>query len=219
MSKIVKRIFIYLAGLFVMTIGIAISVKANLGVAPVSSVPYTITCVWGLEMGKATILFHSFLVLVQVVLLRKKFKIKNLLQIAAGIVFGYFTTFCNWCVSFLPTPENIVLRICMVPASTLFIALGIFLYMPTDIMPLAAEGVTQAVSQVSGIEFSKVKIGFDVSVVTVSLITCLIFIKSLGSVGIGTVIAAVLVGTELGIISKLFEKRKKKTVGGKGAAS
>lgn len=218
MSKIVKRILIYLAGLFVMTVGIAISVKANLGVAPVSSVPYTITCVWGLEMGKATILFHSLLVLLQVVLLRKKFKIKNLLQIAAGIVFGYFTTFCNWCVSFLPTPENIVLRICMVPASTLFIAFGIFLYLPTDIMPLAAEGVTQAVSQVSGIEFSKVKTGFDVSVVTVSLITCLIFIKSLGSVGIGTVIAAVLVGTELGIISKLTEKRNKKAGGGEAAS-
>ena len=218
MSKTVKRILIYLAGLFVMTIGIAISVKANLGVAPVSSVPYTITCVWGLEMGKATILFHSFLVLLQVILLRKKFKIKNLLQIAAGIVFGYFTTFCNWCISFLPTPENIMLRICMVLASTLFIAFGIFLYLPTDIMPLAAEGVTQAVSQVSGIEFSKVKTGFDVSVVTVSLITCLIFIKSLGSVGIGTVIAAVLVGTELGIISKLTEKRNKKAGGGEAAS-
>ena len=218
MSKIVKRVLIYLAGLFVMTIGIAISVKANLGVTPVSSVPYTITCVWGLEMGKATILFHSFLVLLQIILLRKKFKIKNLLQIAAGIVFGYFTTFCNWCVSFLPTPENIVLRICMVPASTLFIAFGIFLYLPTDIMPLAAEGVTQAVSQVSGIKFSKVKIGFDVSVVTVSLITCLIFIKGMGSVGIGTVIAAVLVGTELGIISKLTEKRNNKAGGSKGAS-
>ena len=63
MSKTVKRVLVYLAGLFVMTVGIAISVKANLGVAPVSSVPYTITCVWGLEMGKATILFHSLLVL------------------------------------------------------------------------------------------------------------------------------------------------------------
>ena len=106
----------------------------------------------------------------------------------------------------------------MVLASTLFIAFGIFLYLPTDIMPLAAEGVTQAVSQVSGIEFSKVKTGFDVSVVTVSLITCLIFIKSLGSVGIGTVIAAVLVGTELGIISKLTEKRNKKAGGGEAAS-
>ena len=37
--------------------------------SPVSSIPYTMTCVWGLEMGKATILFHIGLVLIQFLLL------------------------------------------------------------------------------------------------------------------------------------------------------
>ena len=39
----------YFIGLFVMTIGIALPVKSNLGVSPVSSIPYTITCVWALK--------------------------------------------------------------------------------------------------------------------------------------------------------------------------
>ena len=60
------RTALYFVGLFVMTIGIALSVKSNLGVSPVSSIPYTMTCVWGIEMGKATILFHIVLVLVSV---------------------------------------------------------------------------------------------------------------------------------------------------------
>ena len=110
-NNICKRLVIYMTGLFIMTAGIAISVKSNLGVSPVSSIPYTITCVWGLEMGKATILFHLALVLLQVLLLRSRFKVKNLLQIIVGIVFGYFTTFCNWCAAFLPTPDHIVIRI------------------------------------------------------------------------------------------------------------
>ena len=208
--NIVKRMLMYITGLFVMTIGIAISVKSNLGVSPVSSIPYTLTCIWGIEMGKATILFHCFLVLLQIILLRKKYKIKNLLQIVVGIVFGYFTTFCNWSVGFLPDPQNIVIRICMLLISTVFIAFGIFLYLPSDIMPLAGEGAMQAVSEVSGIAFSKVKIGFDVSMVAISLITCLIFIKSFGSVGIGTIIAAVSVGMELGFISKWFGDQRGK---------
>lgn len=96
----------------------------------------------------------------------------------------------------------------MLLISTVFIAFGIFLYLPSDIMPLAGEGAMQAVSEVSGIAFSKVKVGFDVSMVAVSLITCLIFIKSFGSVGIGTIIAAVLVGMELGFISKWFGNQR-----------
>lgn len=199
-----KRMFKYIAGLFVLTVGIALSVKSDLGVSPVSSIPYTITCIWGMEMGKATILFHCFLVLLQIALLRKNYKIKNILQIVVGIVFGYFTTFCNWGVGFLPNTENMIIRICMLLISTVFIAFGIFLYLPADIMPLAGEGAMQAVAEVSGISFPKVKVGFDVSMVAVSLIACLIFIRSFGSVGIGTVIAAVLVGMELGVITKWF---------------
>ena len=40
-----KRSAIYVMGLFIMTLGVSISVKSNLGVSPVSSIPYTMTCV------------------------------------------------------------------------------------------------------------------------------------------------------------------------------
>lgn len=207
------RLPMYFIGLFVMTIGIALSVKSNLGVSPVSSIPYTITCVWGLEMGKATILFHVILVLIQLLLLRKNFKPTQLLQIPVGVVFGYFTTFCNYMVSFLPTPQNLVIRIIMLLLSTVFIAFGIFLYLPANLIPLAGEGCMQAVSSVTHIEFSKVKIGFDCMMVFVSAVTCLAILHNLGSVGIGTVIAAVLVGTVVGIITKAFGKQRDKLLG------
>lgn len=207
------RIPMYFIGLFIMTAGVALSVKSNLGVSPVSSIPYTITCVWGIEMGKATILFHIVLVILQILLLRKDFKTVNLLQIIVGIIFGYFTTFCNYLVTFLPTPDNYVIRIIMMLISTVLIAFGIFLYLPADIIPLAGEGAMSAVSHVSGMEFAKVKVRFDCSMVVISMITCLIALHSLGSVGIGTVVAAVLVGTVLGFINKLIGDKRDRLLG------
>jgi len=203
-----NRLVAYFLGLFIMTIGISLSVKSNLGVSPVSSIPYTITLIWGIEMGKATILFHIVLVALQILILRRNFKIKSLLQIAIGIVFGYFTTFCNYLVEFMPDVDNIAIRIVMALISTVFIAVGIFFYMPADIMPLAGEGIMQTVSNVSHIEFSKIKVTFDVSMVLISLITCLCLIGSIGSVGIGTIIAALLTGVEVGFITKLFADRR-----------
>lgn len=213
MKHLKVRIPMYFIGLFVMTIGIALSVKSNLGVSPVSSIPYTMTCVWGIEMGKATILFHIILVLIQILLLRKNFKPVQLSQVLVGVVFGYFTTFCNYMVSFLPTPDNLVIRIIMVLASTVFVAFGIFLYLPADLIPLAGEGAMQAVSSVTGVEFSKVKIGFDCTMVLVSAIVCLSFLHNLGSVGAGTIIAAVLVGTLVGIINRAFGKKRDALLG------
>lgn len=208
-----KRLIMYFLGLFTMTIGVALSVKSNLGVSPVSSIPYTMTCIWGIEMGKATIIFHCFLVLLQMILLRRNFKPINLLQVLVGIVFGYFTTFCNWGVSFLPTPENLVIRLLMMLISTVIIAFGIFMYLPPNIMQLAGEGAMKAVSDVTGIAFPKVKVGFDITMVVISLISCLIFIKGLGSVGIGTIVAAFLVGSILNVIENFLGNYRDKWLG------
>ena len=213
MKNMKVRIPMYFVGLFIMTIGIALSVKSNLGVSPVSSIPYTMTCVWGIEMGKATIIFHAALVLIQILILRKRFRPINLLQVVVGIVFGYFTTFCNYLATYLPSTDNMVMRIVLMLVSTVFIAVGIFFYLPADLIPLAGEGVMQAVSDVTKIEFSKVKIGFDCSMVVISVITCLICIHSLGSVGVGTVLAAFLVGFNLGRVNKAFGAKRDKLLG------
>lgn len=187
-----------------MTMGVAISVKSDLGVSPVSSIPYTMTCIWGIEMGRATILFHCGLVIIQLLLLRRAFKIKNLLQIPVGVLFGFFTTFCNHLMTYFPDPSNLWIQLVMMIVSTFLIAFGIFIYVPADIIPLAGEGCMLAVSKVTGIKFSTVKIAFDTSMVAISLAACLFFIHSLGSVGLGTIIAALLVGVMLKGITRLL---------------
>lgn len=202
------RMFVYLLGLFIITLGISMSVKSNLGVSPVSSIPYSITCIFGLEMGKATILFHICLVLLQIVILRKAFKLKNLLQVIVGVIFGYFTTLSNYLFSFLPTPNNLALQLLLMIGSSILIAIGIFFYLPADIISLAGEGAMQTIAEKTNTVFNKVKIRFDVTMVSVSLIACLIALRKLGAVGIGTIIASVLVGSVLGIVTKLFGQKR-----------
>ena len=208
------RFLVYIVGLFIMTLGISLSVKSNLGVSPVSSIPYTITCITGLEMGKATILFHIVLVVMQRLILRKAFQMKNLLQVVVGVIFGYFTTFSNYRFSFLPTPEHMTVRLLMMLGSTVLIAVGIFFYLPADIVPLAGEGAMKAVSDTTHIAFNKVKVGFDISMVIISLISCLVALGTLGSVGVGTIIAAVLVGSVLGVITGWFGEKRDKILKG-----
>ena len=203
-TSIFVRFLVYVMGFLIMTLGIAISVKSDLGVSPVSSIPYTMTCVWGIEMGKATILFHVGLVLLQVILLRRAFQLKNLLQIPVGILFGYLTTFSNYLMTFLPDPGHLYIQLLMMVVSAVLIAIGIFFYVPMDLVPLAGEGAMLAISKVTKKPFSTIKLIFDISMVAISLITCLVLIHSLGSVGLGTVIAAILVGVSLKIITRIF---------------
>ena len=214
-EKFRLRIFTYLFGLFIMAIGVAVSIKANLGVSPVSSIPYTMTVVWGIEMGKATILFHSFVVFIQFLISRKDFKLKSLLEVVVGIIFGYYMTFCNSVVGRIPEPKDMSGRIALLVASVILVAIGLFFYLKANIMPMAAEGCMQAITAKTGMQFSKIKVIFDSSMVLISFTICMVVIHGLGSVGIGTILAAVLVGSVHGYFAKsvngLVECRKANT--------
>ena len=87
-GNMIKRISLYVLGLFVMTVGIAFSFRSDLGSSPVSSIPYSMMHVWAIEVGFATILFHIALVILQFLILREDFKAKILLQVVAGVLFG-----------------------------------------------------------------------------------------------------------------------------------
>ena len=204
------RILFYLGGLLIMTLGVALSVKSDLGVSPISSIPYTITCVTGMDLGVATIVFSIFLVILEIILLRKQFKIINLLQLPIGILFGLFLSFCCGLMVYLPEPSGMIMKLVLMLNSTVIIALGVFVYVPAGFVPLAPEGTMLAICKITKFKFSNVKLCSDITMVVVSGITCLVVIKELGSVGIGTIIAAVLVGNEVKLMTKFFGKRRDK---------
>ena len=170
-----RRIFNYVFGLFLITLGVGLSIKSNLGSTPVSSIPYTLNVIWGIEIGVATVIFHTILVITELILLRRAFKPKHFLQVPVGILFGFFTTISVNLVNLLPDTSNIILIAIMVLVSTFLVALGLFFYVPTNIVPLSVEGITQAIAIVSNQPFTKVKVCFDVSVVVLSFVLCFIF--------------------------------------------
>ena len=68
-KKFVIKLLFYFVGLIIMTVGVVISVKSDLGVTPISSIPYTLTVVWGIDLGIATMLFSVLMVLLQIIML------------------------------------------------------------------------------------------------------------------------------------------------------
>ncbi|MBD5080833.1 MAG: hypothetical protein HDT44_03600 [Ruminococcaceae bacterium] len=203
-----NKVIMYFLGLFVIAVGAALSVKSDMGVSPVTTIPYTVTYIWGVDMGITTFLFHLLLVFIEFVLLRKNFKLKNLLQVAVGVVFGLFTSLCNYLVFLIPFPNTMLVRIMLLTLSIVAVALGLFFYVPAEIMPMAVEGLMLVISEVTGIKFSTIKIALDIAFSLISLIVCLIAVHNMGSVGTGTVVSAITTGLVLKVITRLFGKKR-----------
>ena len=201
-----KRIFNYIFGLYMITLGVAFSIKSNLGSAPVSSIPYAMNLIWMIEIGVATFIFHAVLVLIELILLKNDFKKKHFLQVFVGVLFAAFTSLSVALLGFIPAADSFAIALVMSLLSVFFIALGIFFYVPANIIPLSVEGVTQAIAIVTKRPFHTIKICFDVSVVATALILSYAFLGQFGSVGIGTVIGALFIGTTVKYIHLIHER-------------
>ena len=120
-----------------------------------------------------------------------------------GVLFGAFTSFSVSLMAFVPSADNLIVAFVMIALSILLIALGLFFYVPTNLIPLSVEGVTQAVAIVSNRPFSKIKVYIDCCIVMTALILSYGFMGELGSVGIGTILGALFIGTTVKYIHKI----------------
>ena len=94
-SSNLKKLACYTAGLLLIAVGINVSKAGGLGISPASSVPYALETIWGIELGQATRIVNVFLIALQIVLLRKRYKMIQLLQFLTIFVLSVFITYTS----------------------------------------------------------------------------------------------------------------------------
>ncbi len=203
----IKRIGCFVIGLFIMSLGVAFSIVSTLGTTPISSISYSLALITNINIGITTFIFNAALILIQFLILRKRFHKKRLLQLINCVLFGYFTDLALYIVGFIPFDSSIMMCAVFLIVSIFLTALGIFIYMPANIAPLPGEGCVESIAIVSDWRFSTIKIGFDASMVIISLIMCgLWYTNILGAVNIGTIISAFMVGFTLRQINNIYSR-------------
>lgn len=202
-SRLAARMGIYILGLMVLAFAIALSVNCNLGVSPVSSLPYVVSQILGISLGNCSILVYAVYIGIQMILGGKKFQPALLLQLVFVTVFGYFTDTAKYLLGDFMLPGYLG-QLVMLAVSIGLLSLSIVLYVDVKIVPMPAEGLVACISEKFGKPFSTVKMCFDCTSVAVGLTLCLLFLGKVVGIREGTVITAVLVGKLTGLIRKLI---------------
>lgn len=202
-SSYLKRILVYLLGLFVLAFGVAISVNSNLGVSPVNSLPYVVSLFTGKDLGTCVIVVFTIYIALQIVILRGDFQWFNLLQILCSTAFGYFVDLSKWILGDFAL-ETYGGRLLMLAVSILLVAIGIFLYLSVNLLNMPMEGLTQAMSKkiFKKLPFHEVKVMTDCTVVVIGIILSFVFMGELKGIREGTVLSALLVGKVMKVLQK-----------------
>ena len=188
-------------GLFVNSLGVSLITKANLGTSPISSIPYVLSLNFPFTLGNFTIFFSIFLIVLQLIILRKNFKLEHILQIPVSIIFGYFIDLTMILFSWV-NPEAYIMKIVYLLIGCLILGVGVYMEVLADVVMLPGESFVRAIVLTWKTNFGTTKICFDVSMSVIAAVLSFVFAGRLAGVREGTVIAALLVGFIARLIGK-----------------
>lgn len=196
-----RRLILLFAGLAIMSFGIALSVRSDLGTTTISSLPYVLSLISPLSLGTAMILVNTGLMALQMLILRRRFRAVQLLQLPVLLAFGVLNDVALWAtagISYSAYWQQWVLTV----AAIVILAVGIVFQIAAQSIMLAGEAtvltIATELARVFGerrlFVFGYVKIAFDVVLVLSAVVLGLAFAGQVVGVREGTVAAAVFIG-------------------------
>lgn len=188
-----KRYLIFLLGLFLSSLGVSLVTKADLGTSPISAIPYVLSLKFPLTLGQFTIAFSLLLIFLQLLILRRRFRLEHLLQIPISIAFGYFIDLTMGLLFFV-SPGSYPEKVLYLLAGCAVLAFGVYLEVLADVAMLPGESFVRAVVLTWNTDFGTTKVCFDVSMTAIAVAASLILSGHLAGVREGTLVAALLVG-------------------------
>ena len=153
--------------------GIALVVKSLLGTSPISSVPYVLSLILPFTFGQTTFAVNMLFVVFELLMLRR-----------IDFFMALFTI----------VPEAYPLKIALCIIGTALVALGVAGQGVADVLMLAGEGAVYTFAHQFHIDFGKVKVGNDVSLVIIAAIVSLASLGTIEGIREGTLLSALLTG-------------------------
>lgn len=204
---LLQRWLTFLFGIWVMSVGIALSVHGQLGTAPISTFPAVLDAATSMTVGFVTVLMNIAFVLIQMLILRRRFKAFQLVQIPIAVLFGTLIDFSLYLTSWVQ-PDHYIMKWVVTIIAALILGIGVYIQVQPKLIYLPGEGLVMALTQVTTVRFGTMKQVVDWSLVIISVILSLILLQRLEGVREGTVFAAFAVGAVVKAIQHFTARRK-----------
>lgn len=205
-----KRYLVFLIGLFINALGVSFITKAALGTSPISSIPYTLSLGFFPTLGQFTIVFSLLPIVLQLLILRRRFQKIQLLQIPVSILFGYFIDL-TMVMLFFVEPQQYLSKMLSLLTGCIILGFGVYTEVLANVVMLPGEAFVKSVCTAFHTDFGITKVCFDAGMTICAGLISLLLFFTVNGVREGTVIAALIVvlfarffGKKLSFLSRLL---------------
>lgn len=207
-----KKLFLYIAGIIIMSLGLSLNVKSYLGMAPVLTMPGVISDIFHLSFSNTLFAFYGLFILLQYLLDKGHFRMYDLIQLLVGFL---ITRMVALFTSIIPSSSEspIVVKGVILILAIIVTGIGVAVSVDMKIVPNPADGLASALGERTGKGLGTGKNIVDLTSVIIALIISLCHNHNIGPVGIGTVAAGLFVGRVIALFNKKYKSRLEKTAG------
>lgn len=228
-STIYRAVF-YVVGLSVMALGITLNTKSGMGVSPIISVSYSVSNIWSFNFGNATFALYAAFILLEILVHfihhkrvaaseenpSKRLKLVLLLDLLQFPLSLIFTRFLNLFSAAIPDFQiacsdsflgSFWGRLIILLFAITLTGIGAAMSLDMRLIPNPADGLVQAVADLSGRKLGFVKNCFDGCNIALTIAICLLFAGRLIGIGLGTVLTVIGVGRVIALFNRLLEEK------------
>jgi len=191
-----KRIAILFFGLSIFGLGDALLIQSHIGNAPWTVFAQGLSNRSGLSIGEATFFTSIFVLLIWIPLRERPGfgTLSNIVLIALFIEIG---------IHLFPAQENYFLGIIFALVGIALVGAGSALYITCGLGPGPRDGAMTGLHRVTGVRVSRVRMGIEVTVLVAGWALG-------GTVGLGTLLFAGLIGNSIAISLGLLARQTRK---------
>ena len=200
----VWRAGIYSAGVATLALGVIFCTKTGLGIAPTTSVGYSVSGAFGIEFAVANFIFYCLLIALQFVLRGKNRRWRDLLQLPFSFAFSAMLGLFE---NVIQVPDLLWQRFVLLAVSITLIGLGVCLMVNMRLVPNPADGLADAVGWALKKDLGLGKNILDFCCVATAFLVDALFGTLWSSVGIGTVIFMIFIGRAVHFFNRLLRER------------
>lgn len=203
-----RRWITYVVGIYILTIGISLAIRAGIGISPQSSLTRTMTLVYPrLSQGTYNFILELFMLFLTYLVLRKDFKLKNF----AALIPAFVLATCldlNLMLTRSIVIQDYFLKLSLLVFADAALAFGLFLMIRADLVLMPIDMFVNTIFKRTGWKWGDIKTSFDCTLLVVSAAIGLAFLGGPKFIREGTFMNAILVGQYVKLYFFLFRKIK-----------
>lgn len=195
--------------MIITAIGASLGIKIAIGVGAWDALSQSISMVLGVKVGTFSMILNISCVLVQVFLLKDRFRFNHLAQIGVSILLGTVVNFMIYKVLSEIMIDNYFISMSLFILSVVMCALGIAMITAINLISFPLESCCMVLAKKINKNFGSIRQGVDIIAIIISLIITFIFKNSM-TVREGTIIAMLIFGPMLDLFVKLMSPSLRK---------